>query len=195
VEDEKVDDPTECQDGYPYYPVGSYVVAVYQGAWYIGQVLHKINETQALPQDEYLFLNFMQRLDKNGGDLFKWRDKQDKLNTLKEDILFACGAPTPSQATSSSRSITFSLSKAETKKANMLLYKAYYHTKFIFYILFLPSSYFCLCAWMHQWSGGCQYGTSTGTYHGRSRYWYRMQVFGCSDLIIWCDNNVPLQAK
>ncbi len=125
VEGEKVDDPEECQ--YPYYPAGSYVVAVYQGAWYVGLVLEKKNEKQALPQEEYLF---MQRLEKSG-DLFKWPDKQDKLNTLREDVLFACGAPAPASATSSSRSISFSLSKAEIKKAYMLLNKAFYHTKLI----------------------------------------------------------------
>jgi hypothetical protein len=57
----------------------------------------------------------MQRLEKSG-DLFKWPDKQDKLNTLREDVLFACGAPAPASTTSSSRSISFSLSKAEIKK-------------------------------------------------------------------------------
>jgi hypothetical protein len=131
VEGEKVDDPEECQ--YPYYPAGSYVVAVYQGAWYVGQVLEKKNEKQALPQEEYLYINFMQRLEKSG-DLFKWPDKQDKLNTLREDVLFACGAPAPASTTSSSRSISFSLSKAEIKKAYMLLNKAFYHTKLIFNI-------------------------------------------------------------
>jgi hypothetical protein len=72
----------------------------------------------------------MQRVVKDM-DHFKWPDKADKLNTLKEDVLFACGAPNPSKVTSSSRSITYSLSKSEQKKANSMIlsYKAYYHIK------------------------------------------------------------------
>jgi FKBP-type peptidyl-prolyl cis-trans isomerase len=111
------------------YPVGSYIVAVYQGKWYVGQVLDKKKEKNALPQDHYVFISFMQRPEGSGDqDVFKWPNKPDKLNTLKEDVLFACRDPTPSNATSSSRSISYSLSKVETKKAYMLLNKAYYHT-------------------------------------------------------------------
>jgi hypothetical protein len=152
VQTEDIDDPEECQY-HLYYPVGSYVVAVYQGAWYVGQVLEKTEEKLALPQDEYLYLSFMQRTEKSM-DLFKWPEKPDKLNTLKEDILFACSAPTPSNATSSSRSITFSLTKAEIKKAYMLLNKAYYHTKFI-----SPFFYFNFSNFIHGVT--VQYGTGT----------------------------------
>jgi hypothetical protein len=55
-------------------------------------------------------------------------------------VLFACSASTPSNATSSTRSILFSLSKAAIKKAYMLSSKAYYHTKLFFHIFLLPFS-------------------------------------------------------
>jgi hypothetical protein len=72
-----------------------------------------------------------------GADTFKWPDKADKLNTLREDVLFVCDAPKPAVCSSSSRSITYSLSKSEIKKANMLLNKAYYHTKFVYNFMVL----------------------------------------------------------
>jgi hypothetical protein len=120
------------------YPTGSYVVALYQGEWYIGQVLDKGKEKNALAAEDYVYLSFMQRVVKDR-DLFKWPDKADKLNTLREDILFVCGAPIPSHATSSSRSITYSLSKTETKKANILLNKAYYYHTNLYFLGFLCS--------------------------------------------------------
>jgi hypothetical protein len=65
----------------------------------------------------------------HGVDIFKWPERADKLNTLKEDLLFVCSDPMPAACSSSSRSITYSLPKSENDKANMLLNKAYYHTK------------------------------------------------------------------
>jgi hypothetical protein len=118
------------------YPTGSYVVALYQGEWYVGQLLDKGKEKNALAAEDYVYLSFMQRVVKDR-DLFKWPDKADKLNTLREDILFVCGAPIPSHATSSSRSITYSLSKTETKKANILLNKAYYYHTNLYFLGFL----------------------------------------------------------
>lgn len=112
------------------YEVGSYVAAVYQGDWYIGQVLDKKKEEKALLAADYLYLSFMERVVK-GKDNFKWPQKPDKLNTLREDVLFSCSAPIPSNLTSTGRSITYSLPVDELKKANMLLEKAYYHTFFI----------------------------------------------------------------
>jgi hypothetical protein len=146
------------EDRCDYYSVGSYVVAVYQGAWYVGQILDKKNEVNALPAEDYVFINFMQRVGKDI-DLFKWPDRADKLNTLREDVLFACGAPIPSKATSSSRSITYSLSKIEQKKANSMIqhYKAYYHNKIYIWGLIKNAVIFC-------WRFGCisgwhRYGT------------------------------------
>jgi hypothetical protein len=159
VQDESVQDESEegerDERKNEDYPVGSYVVAVYQGKWYVGQVLDKKKEKNALPQDHYVFISFMQRMESSGDqDIFKWPNKPDKLNTLKEDVLFACGDPTPSNATSSSRSISYSLSKDETKKAYMLLNKAYYHTITLITLswlqwwisLYVPVPYACV-AW------------------------------------------------
>jgi hypothetical protein len=133
---ERVDDPEE-----EFIP-GCFVAAVYQGAWYVAVVLDKKMEKNALVQDEYEYLSFMQRLP-GGGDLFRWPDKPDKLNTLKEDILFKCGNPIPSATTSSNRSITYTLSKLELKKAHILLNKAYYHTKSFLYL-----TYFFFLSWL-----------------------------------------------
>jgi hypothetical protein len=118
-------------DDQEYLP-GCFVVAVYQDAWYLAVVLDKLGEKNALAQNEYLYLNFMQRLP-GAGNLFRWPVKPDKLNTLKEDILFKCEDPIPSSSTSSNRSITYTLSKLELKKADRLLNKAYYHTRFLLY--------------------------------------------------------------
>jgi hypothetical protein len=136
------------------YLPGSYVTAVYQGEWYVGQVLDKKMEKNALPTDDYVYLNFMQRVVKDT-DLFKWPDKADKLNTLTEDVLFVCSAPLPSPATSSSRSITYVLSKDDTKKANIMLNKAYYHTIFNVFVWLANlnckfSDYFHTCC-RHQY--------------------------------------------
>jgi hypothetical protein len=82
----------------------------------------------------YVYLSFMQWVMKDR-DLFKWPDKDDKLNTVLEDVLFVCSAPLPSPTTSSSRSIMYGLSKDDTKKANAMLNKAYYHTIFFINVL------------------------------------------------------------
>jgi hypothetical protein len=89
-----------------------------------------------LATDDYVYLSFMQAVMKDR-DLFKWPDKADKLKTLMEDFLFIYSVPLPSPATSSSRSIMYALSKDDTKKANVMLNKAYYHT--IFNVLVLTS--------------------------------------------------------
>jgi len=74
VEEEEMDEPNEPakqtkvsksqrrKKGNPEmeYAVGSYVAAVYQGAWHIGQVLDKEKEKKALVDDDYVFLRFMQ---------------------------------------------------------------------------------------------------------------------------------------
>jgi hypothetical protein len=164
--EEMVDNPEDSK----HYPAGSYFVAVYQDACYIGQFLGKKNETNALPVEAYIYVSFMQRVVKDI-DHFKWPDKVDKLNTLKEDVLFACGAPNPSKVTSSSRSITYSLSKSKQKKANSMIlsYKAYYHikmSKFNLVVLYVPVCRggvvgMCVlgqgCMW-GKWWGVCVWG-------------------------------------
>ena len=82
------------------YLPGSYIVALYQGDWYVGQLMDKNGEPEAEEGEEYLLVNFMER---TGGDYLKWPARLDILNTLKDDVLFSCLPPTPCAATSSSR--------------------------------------------------------------------------------------------
>lgn len=107
------------------YLPGVYVVAVYQGKWYVGLILEKQAEERALPGKQYLYVSYMERLE---NDTLKWPVRPDKLNTLRGDVLFVCKAPTPSHGTSSSRSISYTLSKDDLKTASYLFDKAYYHT-------------------------------------------------------------------
>jgi hypothetical protein len=130
-----VDDPEEE------YQPGSFVAAVYDDLWYVGQVLDKNKEKLASKSENYIYISFMQRVG-GGGDNFKWPNKPDKLNTLKKDVLFICSVPAPSAGTSTSRNNSFSLSQDEKKKANMLLNKAYYHTFFVFSTRLLYHFYF-----------------------------------------------------
>jgi hypothetical protein len=76
------------------------------------QIVNKEGEPKAEQADDYIFISFMQR---TSGDLLKWPLQTELLNMLKEDILFTCQPPIPSQATSSSRSLTFYLSNADAK--------------------------------------------------------------------------------
>lgn len=91
----------------------------------MGQIMAKAGEPEAEEGDQYVLVSFME---KGSGDLLKWPRRSDILNVLKEDILFSCQPPAPCAATSSSRSLTYCLSKAEAKKANELfMTKAYYY--------------------------------------------------------------------
>ncbi len=131
----KQDQPAQDQ-----FVPNSYVVAVYDGDWFVAQVVDKTGEPEADAGEQYLFLNFMERL----GDSLKWPRRLDMLNTLKEDVLFVCEPPTVSSKSSSSRSVTYTLSKATFKKAkNMfLLYQASYLTKMNLKLCFYGTSCF-----------------------------------------------------
>lgn len=98
------------------YPVGCYVVCVYLGKWYVGQVLDKATEPGALGK-KYIFVNYMERSENN---MLKWPVRQDKLNTHVSDVLFVCSAPTPSFQTSSTRSVTCTLDSKDLAKADRL---------------------------------------------------------------------------
>ncbi len=108
-------------------------MAVYGEDWFVGEVRDKEAEPKAEESENYVFISFMRR---TAGDLLQWPKCLDLLNVLKDDILFSCQAPTPSRATFSSRSTTFSLSKSDLKIANNLfmLYKTYYPTKTLLYL-------------------------------------------------------------
>jgi len=99
------------------FPVGSYVAAIYQHLWYVGQVLDKVNESTAMPDSQYIFVNYMEWAP---GNTLKWPVRADKLNTAVEDVLFACKPPTPANNTSSTRSVSYKLEKAEQTKAEEL---------------------------------------------------------------------------
>ena len=100
--------------------VDSYVVCVYQEEWYIGQVVDKTN-------DEYYDIKYMERV---AAGTFKWPNKDDKLMTCKEDILFKC-EPIVSFASSTIRAVKFTLPKNDLKKFDKLMtqLKDYFHTK------------------------------------------------------------------
>lgn len=136
---EELPDPTDTAEEDPAavdpdYPVKSFVIAVYQDQWYLGQVLCKEAEPEAEESDRYVLLSFMERnKDKNS---FKWPNRMDMLNMLKDDILFCCQPPTPGASTSSSRVNSFELSKEDFNKANKLFQdaQASYPTKILSYL-------------------------------------------------------------
>jgi hypothetical protein len=111
-----------------HYPAKSFIVAVYQGDWYVGQVMDKEGEPEAEESDCYLLVSFMEKMK---GDQFKWPNRSDILNVLKDDVLFSCAPPIPGPSTSSSRFNSYLLSKKDLAKANKMFTKnqAYYPTK------------------------------------------------------------------
>ncbi len=68
------------------FEVGDFVAAVYEGEWLLAQV--DIDQDQA--GDTHINLAYMERVGKNQ---FKWPKQDDRLLTLREDILFKCDAP------------------------------------------------------------------------------------------------------
>jgi hypothetical protein len=68
------------------FEVGDFVAAVYEGQWLLAQV--DIDQDQA--GDTHINLAYMERVGKNQ---FKWPKQDDRLLTLREDILFKCDAP------------------------------------------------------------------------------------------------------
>jgi len=116
------------------YKPDSYIVVVYEGDWYVGQVMSKDGEPEAEEGDQYLLVTFMERFNENS---LKWPRRMDILNVLQADVLFECQPPSPGMASSSSRSLTFKLTDGDLEKAKQLfdLFKAYYPTK-------IPISFF-----------------------------------------------------
>jgi hypothetical protein len=113
------------------YLPGSYVAVMYEGNWFVGEVLDKGGEPEAEEGDNYVFINFMQHGQQGSqGERLVWPRKVDRLNVLKEDILLACQAPLPNPSVSTIRGVTYSLTKAEIEKTKKLFsrFKAYYPT-------------------------------------------------------------------
>jgi hypothetical protein len=68
------------------YDVGDFVAAVYEDQWLLAQV--DIDQDKA--GKTHVNLTYMERVGKNA---FKWPKQDDRLLTLREDILFKCSAP------------------------------------------------------------------------------------------------------
>lgn len=136
------------KDEHQYLP-GSYVVVTYDGDWYLAQVLDKVEEPEAEKGDDYVYLNFMKK--HPASDSFQWPSRQDRLNMLREDIIFTCDPPVPSAGTSSSRNPTFTLSKGDLKKAKELqmLKKVYYLTNIYLFFSRTVSFYVPVAVWSH----------------------------------------------
>lgn len=101
------------------YPVGCFVTAVYEGDWYYGQVVDKRMEPEAEPDNDYLFITFMER-DRIGEDSMRWPTRADMLNIPLSDVLFGCNPPLLKSCTSSSRSASYEMSKEDIKTTKRL---------------------------------------------------------------------------
>jgi hypothetical protein len=125
--DKEQEEEEAMQEDQEEHKPDTYVV-LYDKDWYVGQVVSKEGEPEAVMDDKYVLVTFMKRA---AGDLLKWPKKVDMLNVVKEDILFSCQPPTPSAATSSSRAVSYLLTRKDLAKAkNMFMRsKAYYPTK------------------------------------------------------------------
>ena len=131
-EEELEDDPLPSAD--VHYPVDSFVVAVYQNKWYVAKVLDKDKEPGAEQGDEYILLSFMeQAADRN---CFKWPEKKDILNTLKDDVIYKMKhPPSISGATSSRVSCAIAWTEFDRAKIAFRNFEAYYPTKISLYLV------------------------------------------------------------
>ena len=111
------------------YAVGTFIVAVYQKKWYVGKVLNKEEEPEAVEDENYIMCSFMEQLsDRN---CFRWPVRLDVLNMVKDDVLFTCQPPVPSSNTSSTRVNSFMLTWKDFDEATKLfeIAQASYPTK------------------------------------------------------------------
>ena len=92
-EDEQVDDPDELAGpscGHKdQYPVGSWVVVVYEAQWYIAQV-----EGEE-PEEEVTGFTLLKYMERHGHNQFTWGKKADQLKTNNSDILLKVDPPIP----------------------------------------------------------------------------------------------------
>jgi len=98
-------------------------------------------EPEADPDDEYLFLNFMEKTKQ-----LRWPVKLDTLNLLKTDILCSVKAPTINSGCSSSRSVSFRLDPKDQKKVITLFqnFKVYYLNTIPYpFLKFFTSIFLC----------------------------------------------------
>ena len=126
------------------FPLESFVIAVYQDQWYVAQVLDKETEETAEKGDDYLILSFMEQVP--GRNSFKWPEKKDILNTLKDDVIYKLKQPPAISTTTSSSRVTFMLTGKDFDQAKQtfIFYQAYYPTKIYLYLTFFSLSV-CEC--------------------------------------------------
>jgi hypothetical protein len=84
-EEEEVDRPKPA----PEHAVGSFVVAVYDGNWFIAQVEAEEPENEC---EGFTLLKYMER---HGNNQFSWGQKIDQLKTINTDILAKVDPPIP----------------------------------------------------------------------------------------------------
>jgi len=108
-----------------------YVAAVYEDDWHIGQVLDKEVEPEADPDQNYVYLNFMEKRKQ-----LRWPEKVDMLNVHRDDILCHVRPPTLTVGCSSSRSVSFQLESTDLKKvvSSFNTYQDYFLFKLTFYV-------------------------------------------------------------
>jgi hypothetical protein len=120
------------------YEVGDFVTAVYEGQWLIAQV--DINQDHA--GTTHVNLNYMERISDNQ---FRWPKHDDRLLTLKEDILTTVSDLV--LVGSSIRANHVGLKASEAQAADAALAAMVYLQQFYFLKLlaqnFLHFTYFC----------------------------------------------------
>jgi DDE superfamily endonuclease len=133
-EEEEEDDPADQLPAADvHYPVECFVIAVYNSKWYLAQVLDKDKESTAEKGDEYLILSFMEQVGER--NCFKWPERKDILNTVKDDIIYKMKhPPTISGATSSRVSCAIAWTEFDQAKIAFRNYQAYYPTKISIYL-------------------------------------------------------------
>ena len=72
------------------FPVGTYLVVVYDLDWSVGQVLDKKESKIDDCGPDYLHLNLMS---KKTDKFLSWPARKNIVNVLREDVLFQCQEP------------------------------------------------------------------------------------------------------
>jgi hypothetical protein len=85
-EDGPLQEDLPAQEPAPRYPPESFVVALYQGDWFVGQVMNKDGNPEAEMSEDYILVSFMEKMK---GDLLKWPRHLDILNVLKVGLILS----------------------------------------------------------------------------------------------------------
>jgi hypothetical protein len=92
TDEEDNDDDHISQKKPPAFPVGSFVVAVYDRNWYLAQV-----EGEE-PENECEGFTLLKYMDRKGHNKFVWGEVNDLLKTINTDILLAVDPPLPNSS-------------------------------------------------------------------------------------------------